>query len=194
MSAAFATGWTGRLVVAWVAGAVSTALGLLFAERYDFSVGPAIGLFLGIALVAVSLLRLVRVARIATAAAVLVIAVALGVWFAAGSTARGGGFDGAPGTGSITHSHSYDEELAHDHMGDGDAESTEINPEELGAITDTGQLETMYAQAADSEERSLIVCRVLDVDVPSGVRMAIEFLEGDPPAPGPTRNESHRRL
>jgi zinc/manganese transport system permease protein len=181
LSAAFATGWTGRLVVAWVAGAVSTALGLLFAERYDFSVGPAIGMFLGASLIAVGLLRVVRVARITTAAIVLVVAVALGVWFAAGSTARWGGFGGAPDVGTMTHSHSYDEGLAGDHMGDADAESSEIDAGRLATLTDTAQLETMYAQAADSEERSVVVCRMLDVDVSSGVRMAIEFLQGDPP-------------
>jgi zinc/manganese transport system permease protein len=41
LSAVFAAGWTGRLLVAWTAGAGSCALGLLFADRYDFSVGPA---------------------------------------------------------------------------------------------------------------------------------------------------------
>ena len=181
LSASFATDWTRRLVVTWGAGAVSTALGLLFAERHDFSVGPSIGMFLGASLIAVGLLRVVRVTRIATAATVLVIAVALGGWFAAGSTAHRGGIGGAPDAGATTHSHSYDEGPAGDHMGDADAERSEIDTGRLATLTDTAQLEKMYAQAADSEERSAVVCRMLEVEPGSGVRMAIAFLQGDPP-------------
>jgi zinc/manganese transport system permease protein len=185
LSAVFASGWAGRVMVAWAAGAVSAALGLLFAGRYDFSVGPAIGLFLGTALIVVSLLRLARVARIATAAAWLVIAVALGAWFAAGSIARGsgpaGGFGQAPAAGSITHSHSHDTEPAHEHAGDIEAEGNQIDSDQLAAVSDAGQLETMYTRAADAEERSMVACRMLEVDVRSGARMAIAFLEDDPP-------------
>ena len=42
------------LLIAWVVGAGCSAMGLLFAERLDFSVGPAIGLFLGGSLSSVS--------------------------------------------------------------------------------------------------------------------------------------------
>ncbi|MEJ2722884.1 MAG: iron chelate uptake ABC transporter family permease subunit [bacterium] len=88
LSATFAAGWAARLVVAWTAGAVATAVGLLFAERFDFSVGPAIALFLGAALIIVGVLRLARLARLAAAVITLTIGVALGAWFAAG---RSGG-------------------------------------------------------------------------------------------------------
>ena len=51
ISALFSTRWGTRLVIAWVCGAASTIAGLLFAYYFDFSVGPAVGLFLGLVLV-----------------------------------------------------------------------------------------------------------------------------------------------
>jgi zinc/manganese transport system permease protein len=193
LSATFASGWTGRLLVAWVAGAVSSALGLLFADRYDFSVGPAIALFLGAALVVIGLLRAVRVARVAAAAAWVVISVVLGAWFAVGSIAGDsrveGGFGGAPNAGSITHSHveagEPPGEHTHEHSGqpaeDSGIEDQEITADWLSAIADSKQLEVLYARAADVEERSLVACRTLEVDAKSGARMAIEILAADPP-------------
>jgi zinc/manganese transport system permease protein len=60
LSALFASGWRARLGAAWAAGAVGTALGLWFADRFDFSVGPAIALFLGVTLLLAGLLRICR--------------------------------------------------------------------------------------------------------------------------------------
>jgi zinc/manganese transport system permease protein len=184
LSAAFASGWTGRLVVAWLAGAISTALGLLFAARYDFSVGPAIGLFLGAGLIIVSLLRLARLAKAATAVIAVVMAITLGGWFAGGTTdgSTTGRLGGAPDAGSITHSHEHSHGVTTgtDAVA-GEIEDDQINPDRLATLTDIEQLEALYGQATDAEERSIIVCRILDVDVPSGVRMAIEFLQDDPP-------------
>ncbi|HUU44777.1 MAG TPA: iron chelate uptake ABC transporter family permease subunit [Acidobacteriota bacterium] len=80
LSAIFARGWGMRLVITWIAGAVATGLGLLFAERFDFSVGPSIALFLGAGLVFAGSLRQLRVTKVATAAGALVVVVALFVW------------------------------------------------------------------------------------------------------------------
>jgi len=185
LSAVFASAWTGRLLVAWVAGAVSTALGLLFADRYDFSVGPSIALFLGVTLVVVSLLRLARVAKMATAVAWLVVAVALGTWFAAGSVARGSGsgrgLGGALSAGAITHAHPEHGEPLAEHTGDVADAGDEITADRLATIADVEQLGSMYARATGVEEKSLVACRMLEVDVRSGVPMAIDFLEDDPP-------------
>lgn len=82
LSATFAEGWAGRLAVAWIAGAASAVLGLLFAGRFDFSVGPAIALFLGLSLVVTAALRRAGMGRQATAVAWLLGAVALGAWLA----------------------------------------------------------------------------------------------------------------
>jgi zinc/manganese transport system permease protein len=61
LSALLASSWRGRVIIAWTTGGVCSAVGLLFAEQFDFSVGPAIALFLGVALALVGLLRLGRV-------------------------------------------------------------------------------------------------------------------------------------
>jgi zinc/manganese transport system permease protein len=84
LSALLASAWRGRLAAAWGAGAVSAALGLLFADRFDFSVGPSIALFLGATLVAIALLRLARAGRAVAVAAWLVMSIVLGVWLALG--------------------------------------------------------------------------------------------------------------
>jgi zinc/manganese transport system permease protein len=64
LSALFASGWRERLLIAWIIGTVSSILGLLFADRFDFSVGPAIALFLGVALVLAALLRVSGLMRL----------------------------------------------------------------------------------------------------------------------------------
>jgi zinc/manganese transport system permease protein len=185
LSVAFASGWTGRLLVAWGVGAVSAALGLLFADRYDFSVGPSIALFLGIALIVVSLLRMARVTRTVTAAVWLIVAVALGAWFAAGSASRGSspavGLGGALNTGAITHTHTQHDDRMDLHDDEAQPETDELTADRLAAVTDIGQLETIYATATDAEEQSMVIGRMLDVDVRSGALKAIEWLGGDPP-------------
>ena len=46
-----------RLAIAWSSGITASAMGLLFSYHYDFSVGPAVALFLGMILAAVALLQ-----------------------------------------------------------------------------------------------------------------------------------------
>lgn len=185
LSAVFTSGWAGRLTVACIAGAVSAVLGLFFAERYDFSVGPAIALFLSAGLIVIGLLRLARVARIVTAAVWLVIAVALGGWFTAGSIARGsgsaGGFGDAPSASAVTHSHVHGDDLAHAQEEEVEAENDQFDPDRIASLSDVGLLESLYARATDADERCRIACRMLEVDVASGGRMTIAFLSEDPP-------------
>jgi zinc/manganese transport system permease protein len=57
-SALFARSWAARLLIAWATAAVSSVAGLLFAYYLDFSVGPAVALFLGGALVVAAVLKL----------------------------------------------------------------------------------------------------------------------------------------
>jgi zinc/manganese transport system permease protein len=190
LSAVFAIGWTARLAAAWAAGAVSAALGLLFAERYDFSVGPAIALFLGSTLIVIGLLRLARIKRVLAGGAWLVIALVLGAWFATGlhgpakagpdgGVVATGGTGGIPSAGAITHSHDHDAGPNHDHS-DG-SNSADIDAERLAGVTDRDELERLYGMATDDEERSMVVSRLLEVESQSGAEMAIEFLKEDPP-------------
>jgi len=81
LSAIFARSWEMRLVTTWIAGGIATGLGLLFADRFDFSIGPAIALFLGVALVLTASLRQIRVTKTATAVISLTVAALLYAWF-----------------------------------------------------------------------------------------------------------------
>lgn len=51
ISALFSTQWKTRIKIAWFFGALNTMLGIIFTNHLDFSVGPAIALFLGICIV-----------------------------------------------------------------------------------------------------------------------------------------------
>lgn len=55
VSALFASRWAIRMLIAWTVAAIASIAGLLFAYYLDFSVGPAIALFLGIVLVIAAL-------------------------------------------------------------------------------------------------------------------------------------------
>jgi zinc/manganese transport system permease protein len=50
ISAVFSSAWRTRLLAAWAAGAVASVLGLIFAYRLDFSMGPSVAVFLGLEL------------------------------------------------------------------------------------------------------------------------------------------------
>jgi zinc/manganese transport system permease protein len=58
ISALFAAGWSARVAIAWLSGVTASIVGLVFSDRLDFSVGPSIALFLGVALGLAAVLRL----------------------------------------------------------------------------------------------------------------------------------------
>ena len=57
ISALFSARWGLRMFIAWAAAIVASLAGLLFAYFFDFSIGPAIALFLGAVLVIAALFR-----------------------------------------------------------------------------------------------------------------------------------------
>jgi zinc/manganese transport system permease protein len=60
LSALFCTNWVLRTFIAWSSATAASLGGLLFAYYFDFSVGPAIALFLGVALALTALLSKFR--------------------------------------------------------------------------------------------------------------------------------------
>jgi ABC-type Mn2+/Zn2+ transport system permease subunit len=56
----FSTSWSMRMFLALAATMVASFGGLLFAYYFDFSIGPAIALFLGVVLVMAALLSKFR--------------------------------------------------------------------------------------------------------------------------------------
>ena len=63
ISALFSTQWRVRMLIAFVAITVASLGGLLFAYYLDFSIGPAIALFLGVVLVVAALFSRFRLTR-----------------------------------------------------------------------------------------------------------------------------------
>lgn len=67
ISAIFSSSLGVQLMIIWIASIVASLLGLLFAYYYDFSIGPAIALLLGIELLISALIsRLIRISSIKT--------------------------------------------------------------------------------------------------------------------------------
>jgi zinc/manganese transport system permease protein len=182
-SAIFACAWKARLGAAWAVGAVSSILGLLFAARYDFSVGPAIALFLGSLLVVSGLLRLARVTRARTAAALLLGVAGVGIWLGAragtGGPRSARGYGEAQGAGAVSHWHTVEAEAAPE-LATGD-EAARVDPGQLDGITDIERLESLCAGTADAEQRSMLIGRMLEIDARAGARAAIAFLAENPP-------------
>lgn len=63
ISSLFSSRWGVRLLIAWGAGAVSSAGGLLFSQWLDFSAGVCVALFLGIVLAVSSVWSMLRRTR-----------------------------------------------------------------------------------------------------------------------------------
>lgn len=55
VSALFSGKWHIRLLIAWITGAAASALGLMFSQLLDFSAGVSVALFLGLILIALSI-------------------------------------------------------------------------------------------------------------------------------------------
>ncbi len=68
ISAIFSSDWRTRLFAAWAAGSTASVLGLLFAYRLNFSMGPSVAMFLGIELAVAGVWSLRRSKAFAVAA------------------------------------------------------------------------------------------------------------------------------
>ena len=64
ISAMFAEKWSKRIGIAYVLGIVVTTIGLAFSYIFDFSCGPSVVMFLGIALILAALIRKLRPIRL----------------------------------------------------------------------------------------------------------------------------------
>jgi len=204
-------GWTARLLISWLFGALAAAVGLLFADRFDFSVGPAIALGLGATLVLCALLRRVGLSRgwtlgVATVS-LLVVGLGLGVGnqalSAGGAIPTSGGsaeelapspgYGGAaesdedPGSARGTEEASGPALSAEEPAGgasmsaDEETAAEALDETTLASIDDAERLKVMYRRCTDAHERSLVILRLLEVDPDEGVPLALDFLSADPP-------------
>jgi len=171
-SALFARRNGTRFLIGWGFGLMATLVGLLFADRLDFSVGPSISLFLvaGLALAAGS-----RVwPRPVTAVLSVAAATGLIVLLCVGSR----GFPVAPPVAdeqpAVT-----GPELPTSVSSDKSAESG-IEPKIRGAQS-LSELQGLFAEVTDPQFRADIVCRALELDPKGGRELARQFLDQEPP-------------
>jgi zinc/manganese transport system permease protein len=172
----------GRVLIAWGAGLIAAVAGLLFADRLDFSVGPSVALFLGATLALGALLR-VR-PGIAIGAMSLILIGLIGLGFAppggSGLTATPAGEEG--GTGSDPCVLDRSDGRAPEPTGPG---SEIAGPEDLEARIESSRsaqtLCKLFKRATEPDLECRIVCRVLRLDPSTGVLLALEYLESDPP-------------
>jgi zinc/manganese transport system permease protein len=156
---------TTRLLVAWTAGVTCSVLGLLFAHRLDFSVGPAVALLLGVGLVVAGAWR--RLDAIPAAAATAVIAAAYVGALAAAPPVADVARDQRP---EVT-----DSAAAHG-----------LQARQPGARTDAVEPQADVVPGRDEntpdpKNRCDQVLQEIDKDSSSGARLALEFLGQDPP-------------
>ena len=173
LSALFASSWRNRLIAAWIAGGVSATLGLLFAERFDFSVGPAIALFLGIALIFTSLLRFLKIGKAITSTVSLILSAVVLIWLISLPGASGQ-VHAPPAQAALP----VQETNASPHQPE---PAPGIDFDNLAKINDPELLEKLYPQAADPDEQSRVIGRLLELDPPAGAHLVLLFLKSDPP-------------
>ena len=174
ISAVFSSSWRTRLLAAWAAGAVASVLGLLFAYRLDFSMGPSVAMFLGIelALAGVYALWRSRAYLVAAAGSLVIVFLLLLLLGRAPDTQAG------EAVHEDVAGHSVHEEHAHGHAEEGAAVDFTSR---LGRAEDADELVGLFSEAPDEGARSDVAVRALDVDLGTGVRLALRFLRTDPP-------------
>ena len=181
ISALFSSGWRTRLLAAWAAGAVASVLGLLFAYRLDFSMGPSVAAFLGLELALAGIRSLRPSKAYALAAAGGLVALFAGLVLA-------GPVAGLQPTTPLeadtveVHVHEAHAHEAHDREAGKERRDFASLVERAD---DAATLSRLFAEAPDEDSRSEVTVRALllgtDAERRTGVRLALEFLSTDPP-------------
>jgi hypothetical protein len=174
ISALFTVHVARRLLITWGAGTLGALLGLLFAHRLDFSVGPVVALFLGVELALAGLWR--RSSSLLAGAVATVVAVAYVALLGAGRSHAGvprglPEASGLPPTEAVTVG-------ASPGMSD---PSAEPRPGSLERVTSPSELATLFERAPDATTRRDVVLRALEIEPRCGAQLALRYLREDPP-------------
>jgi hypothetical protein len=174
ISAIFSARLIPRLLLTWGAGILGALLGLLFAHRLDFSVGPAVALFLGVELALAGLTARTRplVGGVVTALVAVAYVVLLANAPACETTSPVAGDRDISAAVEPAPEHLH--HVEHPHAGEASLPSIED-------LTDPGELASRFEGAPDAGSRSEIVSRTLEVEPRCGAFLALRFLEEDPP-------------
>jgi len=164
-----------RVVIAWGTGALGALLGLAFAKRLDFSVGPAVALFLGIELTLVALSR--KCHPILTGAAATVVLAGYVALFVFGPHAA----QSRMHVDVRSLSPAEDEHPHHGERSEPEAAPQASLSERLERANTPQEFVALYKETDEIDEQYEIVSRAIDVDLKSGVFLALRFLKNDPP-------------
>ncbi len=174
ISAIFTSRPRQRLLITWGAGILGAFLGLLFADRLDFSVGPAVALFLGLELILAALSR--RSPPLLTGAVTVAVTAAY-VALLISVPSQGGvplGSEGLSGLGPA--------EPAAVRVTQATPSSHEELPSEsISMATSPPDLARLFENAHTTETRRDVVLRALELEPRCGVYLALRYLEEDPP-------------
>jgi zinc/manganese transport system permease protein len=173
ISALFTTRPPARLALAWGAGAAASLLGLVFAERLDFSMGPAIAALLGATLILAAVVR--RCRGLTGAAVVLASLVAYGLALAAGGARRDAA--GRPRPLPPTVAAPLPREPGADSR---PAEGLTLT-EKLTGTTDAAALKRLFESASTPADRVRVIERARELSGEKALDLAIGFLREDPP-------------
>jgi len=175
ISAVFSSNWRTRLLAAWAAGLAASVLGLLFAYRLNFSMGPSVAMFLGIELAAAAAwsLKPSRAGAIVASGGLATLLVVLLFAGTAAETLQISLPEERPTSPQPSHA---EEESAH---------AVADEPEDFGSLIDSAAdvatLTRLFEKAPDEMARGDVVARALGVDVGTGVGLTLDFLRRDPP-------------
>ncbi|NOZ22026.1 MAG: metal ABC transporter permease [Planctomycetes bacterium] len=162
--------WFYQILIGWTLGTVVTVTGLFISYVGDMPTGPAVIGAYALALIATAIVAHIaraedrRVAMKHTGAAVIVVAGMLGLLLTAGhliGKRRQGHQVTAP-----------------------DRSSQTADPKAEGPLTPIENIEQIrqrLANAAAPKEESDLICRAFEIDQAAAVRLALDFLEKDPP-------------
>jgi zinc/manganese transport system permease protein len=175
ISALFTARLGRRLLLTWGAGILGALLGLLFAHRLDFSLGPAVALFLGVELALAGLWRtgsLLLAGPVTAAVAVGYVALLL-----APPAPRGvpRGLPEASGQTTPTEMAPARASLAASNPSAG------VRPRTMEGETTGGELTALFEQAPDPQARRDVVLRALELEPRCGTQLALRYLREDPP-------------
>jgi zinc/manganese transport system permease protein len=174
ISAIFTVHLGRRLLVAWVAGILGAFLGLLFAQRLDFSVGPAVALFLGVELALAGLSR--KGPRLLTVAVVAVVAVGY-VALLVAAPSRGAVPQAPPEVTRLP----WTEAVPAETTTASSEPAAPLLPDGVGRAKTTRALAALFERAPDAGTRRDVVLRALELEPRCGAHLALRYLQEDPP-------------
>jgi zinc/manganese transport system permease protein len=174
ISALFTAHLWSRLLATWGAGILGALLGLLFAHRLDFSVGPAVALFLGVELALAGLWR--RSSPLLAGAVVVVVAVGFVALLVAAPSPHVALGD-VPGRPGLPPTEAVPAETA-PAVSD---PSAELPPGSIERVTTARELAALFERAPDTETRRDLVLRALALEPRCGAHLAVRYLQEDPP-------------